>query len=353
MAAGVVAATAEACGSSPTPVQISPDSGVTEVHPDTGAPPNDASKGPDTSTADAARDSGMTNTDAATDAPFDSGPDTAPPLDSGPPPPVCSPDANFGNDGGTLVLGTPNPDLMGGVSNDGLVIAWTSVPEDDAGTTPTVHWAERAQTSDSFGAAQTLDSKFGPIAPDHVALGGDGLRLVFASADRTRIYEVGRSAYGTPFEDDDTNENFEGVNPSTEGTTTTSGLGPFGSPSLASTLTTSWAFVQGTAGFVVSQNVLGVWELPAWAPSLSPPASDRFKTLPTGWSADGLTLFYWDNATGVERAAWRERSTLDFVSATTIGTTQEYAIPSADCTQLYFSAPGTNGDLDLFVSPIQ
>ena len=89
-----------------------------------------------------------------------------------------------------------------------------------------------------------------------------------------------------------------------------------------------------------------------WAPSLSPPASDRFKTLPTGWSSDGLTLFYWDNATAVERAAWRERGTTTFLSTSTLGTTQEYATPSADCTQLYFSAPGAGGDLDLFVSSI-
>jgi hypothetical protein len=269
-------------------------------------------------------------------------------VDSGPPPPVCQLDASAGADG-SLVLSTPDPDEMGGISSDGLVIAWTSTP-DDGGVF--IHWAERSSTSASFGAPQTLDSSFGPFPPDHVSLRGDGLQLLFASADHSHIYEVGRTAYGTPFNNLDTPVNFPSVNPSSEGGGTSPGLGPFASPTASGNFNVALSFIQGTAGLVFSQDELSVWTTPLYPSSLSPGVGygNQFNFTPTGWSADGRTLFYWDSAFNATHAAWRGAYyDLTFETAITVGG-QQYAVPSSDCTQLYYSAPGSAGDLDLFVT---
>jgi hypothetical protein len=348
-ALGVPLAVADACSSSspPTLGGSGTDSGPARADSsstDDGQTGNDVSApdgsgGGDTGNGGDASDGSTVGSDAS-----DAAPDH---FDAGPPPPVCPTDASVG-DAATLVFSTPDPDLMGGISNDNLVVAWTSVP-DDGGVY--IHWAERATPTAAFGAMQTLDPSLGPFAPDHVALRGDGMQLVAVSADRSTLYEIGRTAYGTPFATVDTNTDFPSVNPVTEGGNTRAQLGPFGSPSLASTFASEWAFIQGNAGFVVSQNALGVWTQPSYPASLTPPASDAFNLVPTGWGIDGRTLFYWDIGYGVERAAWRGAgNSLTFTSSTDLGTIEQYALPSADCTQLYFSAPGAGGDLDLFVS---
>ena len=143
------------------------------------------------------------------------------------------------------------------------------------------------------------------------------------------------------------------MNPHTEGSNVDPGYSPFGSPALGSSFKTGWAFVNGTAGLVMSLNTLGVWSGPTYPPPLSPLATDRYAAMPTGWSIDGRTLFYWDTGSGLEQAAFRSPSSATFTSTKALGTTEQYAVPSNDCTILYFSAPGTNSDLDLYVAPLQ
>jgi hypothetical protein len=341
---------AVACGSASAPTQLAPSGD------DSGNPfPVDGNNGSVDATHDGGLDAPVDSPiDAPDDSPADTGNDAH--VDSGydAGPPVCKPGMSVGGPaGGTLVLSTPDPDLMGGVSDDGLVIAWTSLPSDDAGVHPVVYWAERATVNDAFGTPQALGVQFGVAAPDHPSLRGDGLRLVFVGSSRAYVYEVGRTQRGADFTIDDTNENFRGVNASAEGSATSPGLGPFESPALASTFKSEWAFIHGASGFGVSYNVLGVWSFPQYPTSLTPPASDAFKLTPTGWAQDGRTLFYWDSAQSVERAGWRDPVTNQFVSSVDLGTIEQFATPSGDCTQLYFSAPGAGGDLDIFVAPLQ
>jgi hypothetical protein len=68
---------------------------------------------------------------------------------------------------------------------------------------------------------------------------------------------------------------------------------------------------------------------------------------PTGASADGLTLFFFDEVSGVERAAWRVSTSAPFTYFEDLPGAAE-ASPSSDCTALYFVTggplPGTESD---------
>jgi hypothetical protein len=59
--------------------------------------------------------------------------------------------------------------------------------------------------------------------------------------------------------------------------------------------------------------------------------------VPTGISADGLTLYYSDFVRNVSRAAWREVANGPFVWFTDLGT-RGRPQPNQSCSRLYFSA---------------
>jgi hypothetical protein len=62
---------------------------------------------------------------------------------------------------------------------------------------------------------------------------------------------------------------------------------------------------------------------------------------PTGASADDLTLFFYDEVTGIERAAWRVAATAGFDHFEDISVAPE-AAPNLDCSALYY----LGGDAD-------
>jgi hypothetical protein len=231
------------------------------------------------------------------------------------------------------------------------VIAWTSLPADDAG--PVVHWPERAAASDPFGAYQALDPSFGPFPADHVALSGDGLRLVFETPDQTQIVEVSRPARGTPFASVTTAQDFAGVNPSS-GPEGSQGIGPFSSPALSPDFEI-WTFNQGANGLVESTAISGGgWSTPPVFPGgLVPPSSSPRTIHATGWSSDRRTLFYWDSTAQIEVMAWLQPFTLSFSQNIILGTTEQYAYPAGNCENIYYSAesPEAGTALDIFVAP--
>jgi hypothetical protein len=59
---------------------------------------------------------------------------------------------------------------------------------------------------------------------------------------------------------------------------------------------------------------------------------------PTGVSADGLTLFFFDWARGQARAAWRSTADGTFEWFTDLGA-RENAQPNAACDRLYYTSP--------------
>jgi hypothetical protein len=292
------------------------------------------------SSVDGGPDTGADSPPPAPDANEAGGPDAGPPL--------CNPSATVGSP--TLVISTPDPDLLGAVSSDELVIAWTSLP---SGGAPVVHWAERATATDSFGAPQTLDASFGPFAPDHVAMSGDGLKLLVVSDDHIRVTEITRAARGAPF--DTPGDDFRDVNPVDAGEGPAPGIGPFGSPALSPDLLI-WGFTHGGDGLTFAKNAGGGWNVVIPFPDgLVPPGSGPTTMIATGWSADDRTFFYWDSTATTARAVWRDPFSGAFLSTKTqdLGPRQ-YAFPGGSCAKLYFSAAGdAGGDLDLFVAPLQ
>jgi hypothetical protein len=333
--AGPSVAFAVACGSSSSdhgPVATGDD------NHDSGSVQHYDASGTDTGAAETGADTGAPDTSTpGADAAEAAAPDAGPP--------VCSPTASVGS--GTLVLQTSDPDLLGGVSADEQVIVWTSTP---SGGPPAVHWAERSGATGTFGAVQTLDASFGPFAAEHVAVSGDGLKILVVSDDHTRVTEVTRSARGAAF--DTVGDDFRDVNPADGGDGVTPGIGPFGSPALGPDLQI-WAFTHGGDGLTFAKNVSGGWNTVVPFPSgLVPPGSDPTTMIATGWSSDDRTFFYWDSAATKARAVWRDPFSGAFVSTKELGT-QQYAYPSGGCAKLYYSAAGTAGDLDLFAAPLQ
>jgi hypothetical protein len=63
---------------------------------------------------------------------------------------------------------------------------------------------------------------------------------------------------------------------------------------------------------------------------------------PTGTSADGLTLFYFDEAVNLQRAAWRDAPAMPFRLFTDIGSFPE-AATSARCDTLYYQGQDALG----------
>jgi hypothetical protein len=340
---------AGACGSSPPPILASDngDGGSTVIHLDGGSTGSDGSSG---SKDGAGTDDGGSGGDASTVT------DGSATSDGNDAAPLCNVNASIGQ--GTLAIGTPDPDLLGAVTPDERVIAWTSIPSD--GGPPSVNWVERASATAPFGAVQSLEASLGPFAFGKVALAGDGLRLLVASADYSEVTEVTRAAFGTPFAAV-TSADFPSVNP-TGGPDGTQGLGPFVSIALSPDFA-FWSFVNN-AGFVLSVRQAGVWP-PGTTPAGFAPNDDAcsddgaagnggVSTLdPTGWSSDDRSLFFWDQTLAMERIAWRNPTSHVFDVIQTIGAVQQYAYPAAACSKVYYSAPGANGDLDIFVAPFQ
>jgi hypothetical protein len=70
---------------------------------------------------------------------------------------------------------------------------------------------------------------------------------------------------------------------------------------------------------------------------------------PTGVSADGETLFFFDEVAGIERAAWRSSPAAPFDTFEDLPAVPE-AAPNADCNVLYFQSTSDAGNPGLGVA---
>jgi hypothetical protein len=76
---------------------------------------------------------------------------------------------------------------------------------------------------------------------------------------------------------------------------------------------------------------------------------DPLRRRPTGVASDDLTVFYWDETDMTEKAGWRLSSSTALEHIETLGGLRG-ATPNAACDNLYYSAAGDAGGLDLFVA---
>ena len=252
--------------------------------------------------------------------------------------PSCPSDTNPGNppDNGALCdptstwgMTTDLP-LMDGASQlvsitpDELTIVWVGI----ADMLETTYFADRATTGVDFGAGQTLEFE------TYVALSPDGLRLVTIS-DAGELMERVRPARGEAFAaaaegafstlDEHARTNsltFQGavISPDDRELYYLESDGMDDQPLRISQRTGTGPWPVGTAISACEfQTVQGVLRVP------------------TGVSADGLTLYFNDFVRGISRAAWREVADGPFVWFSDVGT-RGRPQPNATCSRLYFSA---------------
>jgi hypothetical protein len=215
---------------------------------------------------------------------------------------------------------------------------------------PTLHYADRNAVTDAFGPSQTLAATTDYYALDRVAVSPDGLRFVVVRSDRKGFGEFTRSARLHDFTTVPNEVSFSRIN----------GLGKMlpaqellGDPIVsADDLSFYFSRYGGDApGTIYEATRTGpvTWPIGAAVAGKVLQVVGTSRRRPTGVSVDRRTLFYWDEASGTERAAWRPALNWQFNSTKDLGARAE-AQPNATCTKLYFSSDGAGGS-DVFVAP--
>ena len=294
-----------------------------------GGGPSDG--GPSDGGADAALEGGGGRADAGTDAAM-----SGPP----PPPPTCDPGATWGP-GVLIAVSTAMDDALSAVTPDELTIVWTA----GSGGTAQLLVADRTSTGSAFGSPQSVPA--GAFSLDRVGVSPDGLRLVVINADGQGLSELVRASRGDTFGAPGAGAfgNFQGA--------LASGLA-YGDPVVGADDSSFYYSVFGAGQTMTVYRAARLLSTDAWptgAPlhatsALAPQGALRRR--PTGISSDEQTLYFWDQVSGTERAAWINASTGVYDSFVDLGA-RAFAAPNASCSALYYSAQGSSSE-DLFVA---
>jgi hypothetical protein len=234
------------------------------------------------------------------------------------------------------------------VTPDETNIAWLAPWQDDPDQLA-IHYAWRNSAIDPFEPPGIIE----PGAYDAesgIALSADGLRLVVVMPGRRGFTEYVRDSVLDAFSIVPTEAQFAMLNaqishylsPDTK----------CGDPLLSSDdLTLYFSVYDFDESDGEYENYDGAYTIyastrvpyvswPTGEPLLGNPLTGQceFRRRPTGISDDQLTLFYWDELTQSERAAFRPAQDEPFNGAVEIGH-RPGAQPNADCTQLYYSDP--------------
>ena len=258
---------------------------------------------------------------------------------------TCSPTATW-SAGVTVGLpgladaAVPPGGVLGGITLDELTVAWVTGPDGSA----IVQVADRANTVDPFGPPTTLPSSAAGAALDRVAISSNGLRIGVLWATRLGFAEFAREQRGDVFVEQDEGT-FDTLN--ALGATFTGAMA-FGDPVVGDAETLFYSVYGGVdadGGILPGTIHSAAPAAPGieWldtttysAPGLTAQAGGR--RMPTGISADRLTLFFWDQVAGIERAAFRPTGFDDFEYVIDVGPLPG-AAPNTACNALYFAAP--------------
>jgi hypothetical protein len=261
---------------------------------------------------------------------------------AGGPAALCSTTALWGGSS-ALAISTGADDFLGSLTPDELSLAFTT----NANGAVLIEYADRASSADPFGTPKTLSGAF---AQDRAALSPDGRVLVLVNDDRRGFTQYSRAARGTDF-----------GNP---GAGPLSAYAPAQLPpghALADPLLAAddKTFIYSEYGSDVvdtihqSKRLFGgdPWSAgsPLVAAELQALGPERRR--PTGLSADGRTLFFWDDQAAQERAGFFPPDSNRLASVVDLGQLRG-AQPNAACTRLYYSGPGQSS-LELMVADAQ
>jgi hypothetical protein len=287
---------------------------------DAGSPPVDAAPAVEAASAD------TSSGDASAPDPVEAGPPAAPlcELSSGwsPVARVASvPAAGFG--------------AFAGISASELTVAWRT-------TSGAISVADRASRSEDFGPASLVDTGSAALADDRAALDSAGTILYLVRADRSTFLAFERSPGATTWSASLPNL-FANV-----AAMTADGGGTLSEPVLGADGVSLYYLV--TLAGSVPGLFESTWDAPdhVWRtgvalanPELSS-VDATHRRRPTGASSDGLTLFFFDEVAGTERAAWRDYPASVFTSFADLPGVPE-AAPNARCGTLYYQATDATG----------
>jgi hypothetical protein len=317
--------------------------------PGLGEPPgyvgNDASVHTDAAGTDGAQGEAGTGDGAPGEASTseagtsDTGSPDAGPVDASLPP-QCAPTFTWSKVAGPLTTPT-GFDRFGSVSANELTVAWMS-------SSGAVFVADRSSTSASFGTPVQLDAGTIALATGRVALDNSGHKLIaIAGAGRSIVSFIRAGSAGT-WTPELTSEfdNIDGM--------ISEGGGTFAEPVLsADGYSLFYVLTLGTGvdgGMYPPALYESTWDVPTktWSfgnmptnPELASTSAANLRR-PTGASSDRRTLFFFDEATGKERAAWRSSPMASFDTFVDVPTAPE-ASPAVSCNTLYFRGMGGAG----------
>ncbi len=240
---------------------------------------------------------------------------------------LCAPNTTWGAESEVASAAEASAAFIG-VTPDERTLVWSEA----AGSERIYLVADRSTASGPFGEPQLLDDV------TVLAVSPDGLRLAALSPDQSALFTLSRSDRSGEFAiegegefvaiDDEAREN-------------------------------GWSFSSCvfsaddrtlfyTAGAPDSKYLLRVAERADDGPWATGTLIERcelevhgsYGRYPTGVSADGQTLFFFDSWRGITRAAWRDPQTSAFSWFADIGKVFA-AQPNAACDRLYFSKGGS------------
>jgi hypothetical protein len=246
---------------------------------------------------------------------------------------VCPPSFTWSTIASVSSIPAANFNRFGSVSGNELTVAWTS-------SSGVVFVADRQSPSDPFGTPAQLDPGTIALATGRVALASTGHKLIATLANGSSFVSFARGGDGGTWFPELDNEfiNIDGM--------ISEGGGVFAEPVVS---------VDGQSLFYVLTLPMNpprlyesTWDAMAKTWSFgTPPPNPEFATpdggaqvrRPTGASYDRQTLFFFDEVTGIERAAWRSSPGAAFDTFHDVAIAPE-AAPSESCNTLYFQGTG-------------
>lgn len=254
-------------------------------------------------------------------------------------PPLC-PDSDAWGEGVRIdELSTEEDDLISGLTPDEATLVWLSGEA--------VMYADRADASEPFGEPRQLeDTDFvqATVSPD-------GLHLVGTRFGNFAFAEVVRESREEPFSGEPDESAFADLNNTIAAIPVAKSVGD---PLLVGDWFLFSYFLQPPdMSPTIRQGVGPLWSfgVPLGGSMLLAVGDER--RIATGMGADLRTLFYWDEVEGIEQQAQRADATSSDFDRFQPLDDRRGAVPNEACDRLYYSAPGPDGDLDLFVASVQ